>query len=673
MTTLLQNYIAGAFVNNGGDSIEVLSAIDDSAVARLSTQSSNMAAAVEYAKSVGGPELRKLSFHQRAKCLKNLALYIKARKAELYTLSYLTGATQKDSWIDIDGGITTALVFASKAKIELEDSHIILDGAMEGLSRKGSFVGQHIYSSRPGVAVHINAFNFPVWGLLEKFAPAFLAGMPVIAKSASATSYVAHQLMKIIDESGILPAGALQFVAGTLGDTLDHLGVHDAVAFTGSAATAQLLRGHAAFTQNGASFISEQDSLNASLLTPDAVAGSPEFDLFVGEIFNEMTTKAGQKCTAIRRILVPEALADAVTAALAERFATLSIGDPRLEDTQMGALTGRAQRDDVLAKLAVLQSEATLVAGGDSVVSVPASGAFLAPCLLRCDNPDTATQIHAQEAFGPVATLLPYQSLDQAVTLINRGGGSLVGSIFGYDPDQVKHACLAMAPWHGRIYINNRDSAKEATTHGSPLPHLVHGGPGRAGGGEEMGGVRGIKHYMQRSAIQGSPNMITHITDCWTPGSDRPSAEIHPFQQTMAALEIGQTFKSAKRKISMDDIEHFAHFTGDTFYAHMSEEDVKDHPFFPGRVAHGYLLLSFAAGLFVSPEKGPVLANYGLENLRFLSPVQADEEISVQLTVQQMKPRNADYGEVRWYVEITVHREEGDATAATYQLLTMNQ
>jgi oxepin-CoA hydrolase/3-oxo-5,6-dehydrosuberyl-CoA semialdehyde dehydrogenase len=605
--------------------------------------------------------------------IKALALHLGQHKQALYDLSYATGATLADHKIDVDGGIGTMLVFASKGRREMPDAQVYLDGPVEQLSRQGSFLGQHICTPLQGVAIQINAFNFPVWGMLEKLAPALLAGVPSIVKPATATCYVTERAVRIMLDSGILPEGALQLVAGGLGDMLDHLTCQDVVGFTGSAATALKLRSKPHLLKNSIRFVAEQDSLNASILGPDAAPGTPEFDLFITEAHREITTKAGQKCTAIRRIMAPQDHVDAVIAALSDRLAGTVIGDPALDSTQMGALVSNAQKRDVLQQAALIGQEATRVFGDPEAVAVQGAdatkGAFVPPMLFHCDDPDTARHVHDTEAFGPVSTIMGYRDTDHAIALANRGGGSLVLSVITRDPDMARAVATGAGAFHGRIYFNNRDSMGESTGHGSPLPHMVHGGPGRAGGGEELGGVRGVMHYMQRTAIQGSPDILTGITGTWVPGAAEAKAPAHPFTRTFHELEIGETIHTSARTVTLEDIEHFARFTGDTFYAHMDEDAAKRNPFFPGRVAHGYLLLSFAAGLFVKPDEGPVLANTGLDNLRFMKPVEAGDAIKVRLSVKQKTPRNEDYGEVRWHVTLT---NQDDDPVAEYDLLTMN-
>jgi oxepin-CoA hydrolase/3-oxo-5,6-dehydrosuberyl-CoA semialdehyde dehydrogenase len=524
-----------------------------------------------------------------------------------------------------------------------------------------------------GVAVHINAFNFPCWGMLEKLAPALLAGVPVVTKPATVTSYVAHALARMIAASGLLPEGAFQFIVGSTGDLFDHLTCQDVVSFTGSAETSQKLQRHPVIAREAVRFVAERDSLNAAILAPDAAPGTPEFDLFIKEVAKEMTVKAGQKCTAIRRAIAPSAHVDAVISALRERLAKVTIGNPELENVRMGSLVGLDQRRDVLANVAKLRAEAELVSGDPDNFAVEGAdakrGAFVPPLLLHCPDPARAVSVHEIEAFGPVCTVMGYDALDGAIALANRGGGSLVASVYTHDTSTAADLVFGVSCFHGRLVMIDRDCAKEQTGHGSPMPQMVHGGPGRAGGGEELGGIRSLHHYMQRTALQGSPAMLTGITGSWSKGAPIVEKERHPFRYHFEDLAVGQTFISGERTITLDDIEHFAHFTGDTFYAHMDEEATKGHPFFPGRVAHGYLLLSFAAGLFVDPDPGPVLANYGLDSLRFVKPVQPGEAIKVRLTAKEKSPRNKQYGEVRWDVEITT--ATGD-TAATYELLTMN-
>ena len=665
--TKLMSYAEGRWCEPVGALNNIISAVTDEPVAQVGSGARDFAAMLNYARTVGGPALRAMAFHSRAKLLKALAEAIMAQKEELYELSYETGATRADGWIDIEGGAGTLFAYSSKGRRELPNDTILIDGVVEGLSKRGTFVGQHVLTSLQGCAVHINAFNFPVWGMLEKLAPTLLAGVPAIVKPATASAYVAEAAFRILIEAKALPDGAIQLIVGPTGDLFDHLTGQDVVSFTGSANTAQKLQRHPVIARESVRFIAERDSLNAAVLGPDATPEQPEFDLFVKEVVREMTAKAGQKCTAIRRAFVPANLIDTAETALKERLAKVTIGNPRDEKTQMGALVSTSQREDVRAQIEKLSREARIVAGDPH--KNDGKGAFLEPVLLRCDSPDRATAVHEVEAFGPVATLMPYNAVADAVRLVNKGNGSLVMSLYTYDPAVTRAVLSGSGAFHGRLLIVDRDCAKESTGHGSPLPMLVHGGPGRAGGGEELGGLRGMMHYMQRTALQGSPRMLGAVTGSWIQGSPEHREPPHPFRLKFGELEIGKTLITQPRTITLEDIEHFAHFTGDTFYAHMDEEAAAANPFFGGRVAHGYLLLSFAAGLFVDPAPGPVLANYGLDNLRFTRPAKPGDSIKVQLTAKSKSQRNEQYGEVRWAVTLT---NQADETVATYELLTMN-
>ncbi|MBN8962954.1 MAG: phenylacetic acid degradation bifunctional protein PaaZ [Rhizobiales bacterium] len=674
MTITLQNLALDRWVEAPSGFVDIPSAVDGKTVARASSAGLDFAAMVRHARDVGGPALRGLTFHQRADRLKAIAAYVSERKEQLYKLAGDTGASRRDNAVDIEGGLGTLSAYASRGRRELPATRFIVEGEVEGLSKGGTFVGQHILTPLHGVAVHINAFNFPCWGLLEKFAPAFLAGVPVIAKPATATAYVTEALVRLMHESGALPPGSLQLICGPTGDLLDHLGGQDLIAFTGSIETSEKLRNHPNIAKHSIRFVAERDSLNASLLGPDVDPSQPEFDLFVREVVREMTVKTGQKCTAIRRVLVPRAQEVAVIAALKTALGAVKLGDPRTEDRVMGPLVSRAQRESVRGQIAKLKTEAEIVfgdpdrceAGGVDVQA----GAFIGPVLLRVTDPKTARRVHDTEAFGPVATVMAYDKLDEAIELIQRGEGSLVASLFTYDANVAEAVLLGIAPFHGRVLIVDRDCAKESTGHGSPMPSLLHGGPGRAGGGEELGGLRAVYHYMQRTAVQASPARLSAITGTWMKGAPAPRAEVHPFKRNFNELRVGDMIETASRPITLDDIEHFAHFTGDTFYAHMDEAAAKANPFFPGRVAHGYLILSFAAGLFVDPAPGPLLANYGLDNLRFLKPVSPDDVIRVRLTVKQKSPaRRPEYGEVRWDVEVV---NQNDEPVARYDLLTMS-
>lgn len=648
-------------------------AVTGQTMARAGGAALNVEDMLDHARNTGGPGLRALTFHDRARMLKALATALNERKQALYDISFSTGATQRDHLIDVDGGIGTMFVIASKGRREMPDAQVYLDGGIEQLSRSGQFLGQHVCTPLQGVAIHINAFNFPVWGMLEKLAPAVLAGMPVIVKPATATCYVTELAVRIMLDSNVLPEGALQLVTGDLGPMLDHLSCQDVVSFTGSAETALKLRSNPYLMQRNVRFIAEQDSLNASVLGPDAVPGTPEFDLFVKEVHREMTVKAGQKCTAIRRILVPTDRVDPIVTALKERLDATTIGDPRSETTKMGALVSQAQRRDVLAKAQIIAQEAERLSGDPEDFAIQGTeaqkGAFLPPMLFHCADPDAARDVHAVEAFGPVSTIMGYRDLDHSIELVNRGGGSLVASVITNDSDVARQVALGASAFHGRLYFNNRTSMQDSTGHGAPMPHMVHGGPGRAGGGEELGGIRGVMHYMQRTALQGSPEILSAIGQRWIPGAPEHTAPKHPFTRSYDDLQIGETLDTGERRISLEDIETFAHFTGDTFYAHMDEEAARRNPFFPGRVAHGYLLLSFAAGLFVEPNEGPVLANTGLDNLRFMKPVVPGDSIRVRLSVKQKTPRSPEYGEVRWHVTL---RNQDNEAVAEYELLTMN-
>jgi oxepin-CoA hydrolase / 3-oxo-5,6-dehydrosuberyl-CoA semialdehyde dehydrogenase len=670
--TVLRSYVSGAWAEPADDGRPVLDAVTGEEVARVSSAGIDLAAALDYGRIAGGPALRELTFHQRAGLLKSLGQLLREHREELYALSARTGATLGDARFDVDGGIGVLLSYASRAKRELPNDTILAEGAVEPLGRGGTFVGQHILTPLHGVAVQINAFNFPVWGPLEKFAPAFIAGVPSLVKPATQTAYLTARLVELIVDSGLLPEGALQLVCGGIGGLFDHLGEQDLVSFTGSAATARQLRAHPAIVERSVRFNAEADSLNCSILGPEAGPGTPEFDLYVRQLVTEMTVKAGQKCTAIRRALVPAALADQVAEAARERLATVVVGNPAEEGVRMGALAGLEQREEVRRSVKALLSAGRIVSGDpDHVDVVGASaerGAFMAPLLLQTDDADRP-EPHQVEAFGPVSTIIGYQGTAEVIELAARGRGSLAGSVVTADVSFARDVVLGLAPWHGRLLVLDREDGAESTGHGSPLPMLVHGGPGRAGGGEEMGGVRGVLHHMQRTAVQASPRVLSAVTRRWIPGAERTADGGHPFRKPLADLRIGDTVVAGPRQVTLADIEHFAEFTGDTFYAHMDEEAARANPFFDGRVAHGYLIVSFAAGLFVQPDPGPVLANYGLENLRFLTPVYPGDELTVTLTCQQIIPReDAGHGEVRW--DVSVANQDGKPVA-TYELLTL--
>ncbi|WP_285103366.1 phenylacetic acid degradation bifunctional protein PaaZ [Promicromonospora sp. MEB111] len=677
----LDSYVLGAWQRPPSDAEAqvVRDASTGEPVAAVSGSPVDLRAVVDYGRTVGQDALGALTFHQRALLLKRLAQHLTGVKDDLYEVSLRTGGTRRDALVDIDGGIGVLFTYGSKGRRELPNAQLLVDGPPESLSRDGSFGGQHVRVRRQGVAFQVNAFNFPVWGMLEKFAPAFLAGVPTVVKPASATAYLAEAAVRAIVDSGLLPDGALQLVSGPARGFLDVLDVRDAVSFTGSASTARVLAVDDAVIRRGVVLTAETDSLNAAVLGPDVEPGSPEFEAFVGSVVTEMTVKAGQKCTAIRRVIVPADREDAVIEAVRERIAQrVVVGDPRADGVTMGALASAGQKEEVLRRVRELVAGGGLIVVGDlaepEVVHADGSrgpapdGAFVAPLLLRFADP-AAPAVHDIEAFGPVASVIGYRDLDDAVRLANLGGGSLVATVASADPDVVRHLVTGIAPMHGRVLVLDRDDARSSTGHGSPVPHLVHGGPGRAGGGEELGGVRAVEHYMQRTAIQGTPAALTGLTGRWRAGAPSRTDAGHPFRRSLADLRIGDAVESAPREVTLDDITHFADFTGDTFYAHTDEEAAAANPFFPGRVAHGYLLVSFAAGLFVDPAPGPVLANYGLENLRFLTPVSPGDTIRVRLTAAQITPReDEDYGEVRWDAVLTNQRDE---QVATYDVLTL--
>jgi oxepin-CoA hydrolase/3-oxo-5,6-dehydrosuberyl-CoA semialdehyde dehydrogenase len=668
----LQSYVQDTWWSPSDDAQAqvILDASTGETVATVTSEGLDLGSAVEHARTIGQESLGRLTFHQRAVLLKQLAKYLSGVKEELYAVSARSGATRADSMIDIDGGIGVLFTFSSKGRRELPNSQVVVDGDVERLSRDGSFLGQHIYTRIPGVACQINAFNFPVWGMLEKFAPAFLAGVPSIVKPASPTGYVTEAAMRHILASGILPSGTLQLVSGNARELLDHLDSRDLVAFTGSASTARILKAHPNVLEGGVRFTSETDSLNAAILGPDAVPGTPEFDAYVASVVTEMTSKTGQKCTSIRRLLVPAGLMGDVIDAVTERVdRRVTIGDPRNADVTMGPLASTEQREQVRA------SAARLVKGGGRIVmgsllapeGTDPSGAFMGPLLLAFDDAE-AHAVHDVEAFGPVASILEYDGLDHAISLAAQGGGSLVATVATHDPETARTLVLGIAAHHGRVLMLDRDDAKTSTGHGSPVPHLVHGGPGRAGGSEELGGIRSVLHHMQRTAIQGSPAMLTAVTGEWHAGAPVDDS-IHPFRKSLAELRVGDTVTAGPRTVTLDDIAAFAEFTGDTFYAHTNEEAAAANPFFPGIVAHGYLLVSWAAGLFVDPAPGPVLANSGLEHLRFITPVSPGDSIRVMLTAKRITPRETeDYGEVRWDAVLL---NQNDETVATYDVLTL--
>ena len=669
--TLLRSHLSGSWRTGTGDGRPLYDAVTGEEIARTSADGLDLGAALEYGRRTGGPALRELTFHQRAALLKALGGHLREHREELYAVSKRTGATLGDSKFDVDGGIGVLLAYASKAKRELPNDTIHVEGDVEALGRGGTFLGQHVLTPLHGVAVQVNAFNFPVWGPLEKLAPAFLAGVPTLVKPATPTAFLTAKLIELIVDSGLLPDGAVQFVAGGLGDCFEHLTGQDLVSFTGSAATAQTLRSHPALVRNAVRFTAEADSLNLAALGPDASPGTDEFDLFVTALTTEMTVKAGQKCTAIRRAFVPRDRVDAVVEAASEQLGKIVVGAPEAEDVRMGALASLDQREEVRRSVKALRDAGRVVFGDPDRVEVVGAdadrGAFVSPMLLVGD-PDRA-EPHEVEAFGPVATVLPYDSTAQLIDYAARGQGSLAGSVVSADREFVREVVLGIAPFHGRVHVLNARDGAESTGHGSPLPQLVHGGPGRAGGGEEMGGVRGVFHHMQRTAVQADPDSLAAITGRWVAGAQRHDDGVHPFRKHLEQLRPGDCLVAGPRRVSQADVEHFAEFTGDTFYAHMDDEAAAANPLFGQRVAHGYLVVSLAAGLFVDPDPGPVLANFGVDGLRFLTPVRFDDELTVTLTCKQITPReSAGYGEVRWDADVT--RQDGESVAR-YDVLTL--
>ena len=666
MSTQLQSYIQGQWYAGNGKASPLFHAITGEEIFRISSEGIDFKAALEYGKKKGGNALRKMTLHERARMLKALALYLNENKKNLYALSAATGATKADSWIDIDGGIGNLFVYASKGRRELPDESFLVDGNMEKISKNGTFTGHHICVPLEGVAVHINAFNFPVWGMLEKIAVNLLAGVPAIVKPASSTAYLTELAVKEIVKAEILPEGSLQLICGSTGDLLNHLDCQDVVTFTGSAHTGKLLKSHKNILDNSIRFNMEADSLNCSILGPDATPETEEFKLFIKEVVREMTVKAGQKCTAIRRTIVPENLSEAVLAALSERLKSTVIGDPSVEGVRMGPLANKMQVKDVKEKVRQLMGVCEVVYGDIENVSVVGAdserGAFMSSMLLYCKDPMKQSEPHSVEAFGPVSTVMPYKNTGEAIELARMGKGSLVGSVFTSDNKFAREVVLGSASMHGRMVIINKDCAAESTGHGSPLAHLVHGGPGRAGGGEEMGGVRGVYHYMQRTALQGSPTTLMKILNVYLPGAKMKEDAIHPFRKYFEEIEVGDTLVTHKRTITEADIVNFAGISGDYFYAHTDETSLEGS-IFEKRVAHGYFVISAAAGLFVDPKKGPVLANYGLDNLRFTQPVYVGDTLQVSLTCQR-KTRKEDregqipQGVVEWYVTVSNQKNE---------------
>jgi oxepin-CoA hydrolase/3-oxo-5,6-dehydrosuberyl-CoA semialdehyde dehydrogenase len=674
MTQTIQSYIGGRW--QGAEAATALrSAIDGKTISHTHAESIDFAEAVEHARRKGLPALMALDFQERALRLKALAKYLMEHKEQLYAVSAHTGATKVDSWIDIDGGAGTLFAYASIGSNELPSGNLVHEGPAFPLGKKGGFSGTHVLVPRGGLAVHINAFNFPIWGLLEKFAPSFLAGMPCIGKPASATSYLTEAAMRLIVQSNILPEGSLQLVIGGTGDLLNRLNGADVVTFTGSADTAARLRVHPNLIANSIPFNAEADSLNCAILGPDVSPDDEEFELFVKEVAREMTVKAGQKCTAIRRAIVPAKHMDAVIEKLSARLAKTTVGDPSVEGVRMGPLASHAQQADVAERIALLRKDAELAFSGKAewVGEGTSNGAFCAPTLLACRKPVDVDSVHNVEAFGPVSTVMAYEEFDEALALAARGQGSLVATLVTKDAAVAAKAIPAMAAWHGRLHILDREAAVESTGHGSPLPTLKHGGPGRAGGGEELGGLRAVKHYLQRAAVQGSPTMLAAVTGEHVRGAKVNETVVHPFRSNFEDLKIGDSLLTHRRTVGEADIVAFGGISGDYFYMHFDEEAAKDSPF-GKRIAHGYFVLSAAAGLFVSPAPGPVLANYGLDTLRFVKPVGIGDTIQARLTAKRKIDRNkvdakgVGQGVVAWDVEVTNQLGE---LVASYDILTL--
>ncbi|GBF07620.1 bifunctional aldehyde dehydrogenase/enoyl-CoA hydratase [Deinococcus aerius] len=669
------SYVYGTWHANP-DGQTLYDAVYGRPVAVISSEGVDFAEALRYGREVGGPAIRKLTFHTRARMLRALATYLTERKEDYYALNLLTGATRRDGWVDIEGGIGTLFSYASLARRELPDERFLPDGKVERLGKGGTFVARHLLVPREGVAVQINAYNFPVWGMLEKLAPAFLAGMPSLVKPAPQTAYLTERVVRDIIASGLLPEGALQLVTGDPGDLLDHLEEQDMVAFTGSAATAAKLKVHSTIVARNVPFNTEADSLNASVLGLTVRPEDPEFALFVREVAREMTGKAGQKCTAIRRAIVPRDRVEEVVAALRQELSKVTVGDPSRDDVRMGALVSTEQRERVRRTLDALKAETSIVIGGEERELLGGDrekGAFLDPTLLLCESPLTARGPHELEAFGPVATLLPYDTLEEAVQLTRMGRGSLAGSIVTHDRAEATDLVMGMASTHGRLLVLNRENAKENTGHGSPLPQLKHGGPGRAGSGEELGGLSGIKHHMNKVAVQADPTTLAAITREHVVGAEVREDALHPFRKSFDEIQVGDSLLTHRRTVTEADIVNFAGLTGDHFYAHVDEIGAKEG-IFGKRVAHGYFLISAAAGQFVSPAPGPVLANYGLENLRFVEPVGIGDTIRTRLTCKRKIRKDLRPGETRptgvveWHAEITNQRDE---LVATYDILTL--
>ena len=673
-----KSYCYGTWFEGQEQGVKVYDALNGSEICEVSSNGVDFNKMLEHGRNIGGKALREMTIHERANALKNVAKHLMSKKEHFYAISAKTGATNVDSWIDIEGGLSTMFSYSGIARREFANEKFIVEGSPEVLSAKGTFVARHILTSKPGVAVHINAFNFPCWGMLEKIAPSLIAGMPVIVKPGTATAYLTQAMVEEIIACGILPEGSIQFICGGVGDLLARLNEQDVVTFTGSASTGQKLRSHENIVANSIPFTMEADSLNSCILGESVAVEDEEFKLFIKEVATEMTVKSGQKCTAIRRIIVPQSKVSAVQEALIARLSKVTLGDPSIKGVRMGPLVGRSQRMDVESKVAQLSDFCEVVYGGDlSKLELTGDNlktdAFYPPTLLYCDKPLETDAPHSIEAFGPVSTLMPYNSIDEAIEIARLGKGSLVASLVTYDNEEAAKIVLSAAAYHGRMLVLNRDCAKESTGHGSPLPSLVHGGPGRAGGGEELGGSRAVKHYMQRTAIQGSPTTLMAITKEYMAGAATTGNDKHPFRKYFEELQVGESLTTHRRTVTEADIVNFGAVSGDHFYAHFDDIAAKDS-MFGQRVAHGYFVISAAAGMFVDPAPGPVLANYGLENLRFVEPVPIGDTIQVKITVKKKIKKDKRPEEERatgvvvWDVEVI---NQDQVIVALYDIMTL--
>ena len=671
----LKNYVCGQWVEGWGKEIPLYNAVNSELIAVSDTQGIDVPQVLEYGRNTGYKNLASMTFYNRGEMLKKVALYLLERKKKYYELSYKTGATHADSWVDIEGGFGTFFTYSGLAKRMLPNTSFWVDGDVQKISANGTHLGTHILTPSEGVSVQINAYNFPVWGMMEKLATSLLAGVPCVVKPATLGCYLTHAVFQDMIESGFLPQGAIQLICGESRNLVDYVQDGDSVLFTGSANTGRKLKALPSVSGNSVRFNMEADSLNCSILGLDARPGTPEFDIYIKEVHREITTKAGQKCTAIRRMIVPESLVGDVQQALSKALNATKIGNPLNRETRMGSLAGKQQHDEVLSKVKMLKTELELLYDGkhELIEADYETGAFMSPKLFYNDKPFEKNISHDVEAFGPVSTIIPYKETEEAVALAKKGKGSLVGSIVSYNHDFVAQTSWKMASLHGRIYVVNRDNVKEGTGHGSPLPTLMHGGPGRAGGGAEMGGLNGLHFFLQKTAIQGSPDVLTAITKIYTPGAEKKFSDKHPFQKYFEEVEIGDSLETAGRTVTEADIVNFSNVSWDHFYAH-SDATSLNGTIFDKTVAHGYFILSAAAGLFVSGKKGPVIANYGLENCSFLNPVYGGDTITVYLTAKEkinrgVKGRNIPSGVVKWLVEVVNQRDEVVCIAAILTLV----